>query len=46
MIVKNQQFFIYGEQDGLYKIKVGKHIGYAEKDAVKIGNTPAKFNRI
>lgn len=42
MIVKNQQFYIYGEQDGLYKIKVGKHIGYAEKDAVKIGKTPAK----
>ncbi|MDZ5472335.1 stalk domain-containing protein [Bacillus sp. 31A1R] len=41
-IVKNQQFYILSEQDGLYKIKVGKHLGYVEKDAVKIGKTPAK----
>nr|WP_106782794.1 stalk domain-containing protein [Lysinibacillus timonensis] len=42
MIVKDQQFYIYGEQDGLYKIKVGKHLGYVDKDVVKIGKTPAK----
>jgi len=37
--MKNQQFYIFGEQDGL---KVGKQLAYVDKATVKIGKTPTK----
>lgn len=40
--MKNQQFYIFGEQDGLYKVKVGKQLAYVDKATVKIGKTPTK----
>ncbi|MBS4174277.1 stalk domain-containing protein [Bacillus sp. FJAT-49736] len=41
-LVKNQQVTIYSSQAKWYKIKVGKQIGYVEKNKLKIGKTPAK----